>query len=409
MDTAWISSYSGILAVLGAVTSFFFYLERRTGWKFFNYIPPLLFIYLVPVVLSNTNVIPSKSPVYDFMGANILPFFLAVMLLKVNILATVRIMGKGIFVMLLGTLGVVIGAPLAYLLVSSHLGPDAWKAFGALAGSWIGGTGNMLAMTQMVELDESSIEFGYAVIADNAVYLVWLPIMLGSKNLAGVFNRFTRVSEDRLQRMEAAAAELTADKGHMEMRHLLYLVFLGFAVTAVAIWLSGLIPPITTATIANWFGRTPPEEAQAIVSAGTWKILVVTTLGIALSFTKANSIPGSHAISMACVYLFVARMGAKADLSGIGVEVLWFLLGAYLWIFLHGAVILLGARLFRVDVHTAAISSAANIGGAASAPIVAAYHKPALVPVSILMALIGYAVGNPAAFLAALLCRWVGG
>jgi uncharacterized membrane protein len=112
---------------------------------------------------------------------------------------------------------------------------------------------------------------------------------------------------------------------------------------------------------------------------------------------------------MACVYLFVARMGAKADLSGIGVEVLWFLLGAYLWIALHGAVILLGARLFRVDVHTAAISSAANIGGAASAPIVAAYHKPALVPVSILMALIGYAVGNPAAFLAALLCRWVGG
>jgi uncharacterized membrane protein len=397
MDSAWISSHSGVLAVLGAVTSFFFYLEKRTGWKLFNYIPPLLFIYLVPVLLSNTSIIPSKSPVYDFMGDNILPFFLAVMLLKVNILATIRIMGKGIFVMLLGTLGVVLGAPLAYALVASHLGPDAWKAFGALAGSWIGGTGNMLAVTQMVELDESSIEFGYAVIADNAVYLVWLPIMLGSKNLAGVFNRFTRVSDERLQRMEAAAAELTADKGNIEMRHILYLVFLGFAVTALSIWISGIIPPVTTST------------GQTIISAGTWKILVVTALGIGLSFTRANSIPGSHAISMACVYLFVARMGAKADLSGIGVEVLWFLLGAYLWIALHGAVILLGARLFRVDVHTAAISSAANIGGAASAPIVAAYHKPALVPVSILMALIGYAVGNPAAFLAALLCRWVGG
>ena len=114
-------------------------------------------------------------------------------------------------------------------------------------------------------------------------------------------------------------------------------------------------------------------------------------------------------MSMAIVYLFVARMGAKADLSGIGIEVLWFLLGAYVWIFIHGSIILLGARLFRVDVHTAAIASAANIGGAASAPIVAAYHKPALVPVSILMALIGYAIGNPAAFLAALLCRWISG
>jgi uncharacterized membrane protein len=397
MDSAFISSAAGVLAVLGAVTSFFFWIEKRTGWGFFNYVPPLLFIYLVPVALSNTGFIPSKSPVYDFMGANLLPFFLTIMLLKVNILATVRIMGKGIFVMLLGTVGVVLGAPLAYALVGHHLGPEGWKAFGALAGSWIGGTGNMLAVTQMVDLDESSLEFGYAVIADNAVYLVWLPIMLGSKNLAAVFHRFTNVSQERLHRMEAAAEDLVGDKGHMQMRHILYLVFFGFAVTAIAIWLSGIIPPITNST------------GQAIVSAGTWKILIVTVLGILLSFTRAHDIPGSHALSMACVYLFVARMGAKADLSGIGVEVLWFLLGAYVWIFLHGGIILLGARLFRVDVHTAAISSAANIGGAASAPIVAAYHKPALVPVSILMALIGYAVGNPAAFLAALLCRLVAG
>ncbi len=111
---------------------------------------------------------------------------------------------------------------------------------------------------------------------------------------------------------------------------------------------------------------------------------------------------------MALVYLFVARMGAKADLSNLDAAVFWFLLGAFVWIFIHGGVLLAAARLFRVDVHTAAIASAANIGGAASAPIVAAYHKPALVPVSILMALLGYAIGNPAAYVAALLCRWSG-
>ena len=110
---------------------------------------------------------------------------------------------------------------------------------------------------------------------------------------------------------------------------------------------------------------------------------------------------------MALVYLFVARMGAKADLSNLSTSVLWFLLGAYIWIFIHGFFLVGAARLFRVDVHTAAISSAANIGGAASAPIVAAYHKTSLVPVSILMALLGYAVGNPAAILAATLCKWV--
>jgi uncharacterized membrane protein len=107
---------------------------------------------------------------------------------------------------------------------------------------------------------------------------------------------------------------------------------------------------------------------------------------------------------MALVYLFVARMGAKAVIAGLAGQAIPFVVGGYIWIFIHGAFILLAARLFRIDVHTAAISSAANIGGAASAPIVAAFHDERLVPVSILMALIGYAVGNYGAFAAAWLC-----
>lgn len=397
MTTALISSPAGVLAVLAGIAALFFWLEKRTGWRLFHFFPPLLFIYLLPVLLSNTGVIPSKSPVYDFLGSDLLPFFLAVMLLEVNLLATVRVMGKGLFVMLLGTLGVVIGAPLAFAVVKSGLGPDAWKAFGALAGSWIGGTGNMLAVAQMVGLDDHSVQYGYAVIADNAVYLIWLPIMLSSKNFADRFHRFTGVSPDRLERMEAAAQELTADKGPVAMRHLLYLAFLGFAVTAIATRVAGVIPPL------------PLGAEQPLFTAGTYKILLVTILGISLSFTPASRIPGSHVLSMAIVYLFVARMGAKADLSGVTGAVGWFLLGAYLWIAVHGLFLVVAARVFRVDVHTAAIASAANIGGAASAPIVAAYHRPSLVPVSILMAMVGYAVGNPAAFAAALLCRWVSG
>ena len=390
MADVLITSPAGILAVLAAICSFFFFLEKLTGWKLFNYLPPLIFIYVIPVFLSNLSLIPASSPVYDFMGDNLLPMFLIIMLLEVDLLTTVRVMGKGVFVMLIGTLGVVVGAPIAYAIVNTGLGPDAWKAFGALAGSWIGGTGNMLAVAHMVHLDESSIQFGYAVIADNAVYLIWLPIMLGSKNLAGWFERFTRVPTDRLERMEEAAQKLNADKGKVEMRHYLYLAFLGFAGTALATWLAGLIPAL------------PPY-----LTTSSYRILLVTAIGIFLSFTRANKIPGSHALAMALIYLFVARMGAKADLSNISMAVFWFLLGAYIWIFIHGAFLVTAARLFKVDVHTAAIASAANIGGAASAPIVAAYHRPALVPVSILMALIGYAIGNFAAFIAANLCQWV--
>ncbi len=390
MTDALISSPAGILAVLAAICSFFFFLEKKTGWKLFNYLPPLIFIYVLPVVLSNLSLIPNSSPVYDFMGDNLLPMFLVIMLLEVDLLATFRVMGKGVFVMLAGTLGVVIGAPIAYAIVNVGLSPDSWKAFGALAGSWIGGTGNMLAVANMVHLDESSVQFGYAVIADNAVYLIWLPIMLASKNFAGWFQRFTGVSSDRLERIEKAAEQLNADKGKVEMRHYLYLALFGFAGTALATWLAGLIPVL------------PPY-----LTTSSYRILLVTVIGILLSFTRASKIPGSHALAMALVYLFVARMGAKADLSNISLSVFWFLLGAYIWIFIHGGFLLAAAKVFKVDVHTAAIASAANIGGAASAPIVAAYHRPSLVPVSILMALIGYAVGNFAAFVAANFCQWV--
>ena len=368
MTQTIISSPAGILAVLAAVTSFFFYLEHKTKWGFFNYFPPLIFIYLLPVVFSNSGLIPSKSPVYDFMGSNLLPMFLVIMLLEVDILATVRVMGKGIFVMLLGTVGVVIGAPIALFIVKHGLGPEAWKGFAALAGSWIGGTGNMAGVAMAYDLDESSLDFGYAVITDNAVYLIWLPIMLASKNFAAKFNKFTGITKDRLDKMHKAAEELVIDKGKMEMRHVLYLIFYGFAVTALATWLAGFITP------------------TSVFSANTYKILLVTVFGIGLSFTPASKIPGSHAIAMALVYLFVARMGAKADLSNLSVSVFWFVLGGYIWIFIHGFFLVGAAKLFKVDVHTAAIASAANIGGAASAPIVAAYHKPTLVPVSILMA-----------------------
>jgi uncharacterized membrane protein len=397
MHESLITSPAGVLAVLAAVTSFFFFLEKKTAWKFFNYFPPLIFIYLIPVALSNAGVIPTKAPVYDFMKGNILPMFLVIMLLDVDILATIRVMGKGVFVMLTGTLGVVIGAPIGFFIVKHGLGPEAWKGFGALAGSWIGGTGNMAAVAIALDLDESTLDFGYAVIADNAVYLIWLPIMLASKNFAGWFNRFTGIAKGRLEAMEKAAAELTTDKGKVEMRHYLYLAFFSFGVTALSTWIAGILPLPSPNT---WLG--------AVLSFNTYKILLVTLFGVILSFTRASKIPGSHALAMALVYLFVAQMGAKADLSNLSVSVFWFLLGAYIWIFIHGAFLVTAAKIFKVDVHTAAISSAANIGGAASAPIVAAYHRTTLVPVSILMALLGYAIGNPAAILAATLCKWVG-
>jgi len=399
MGNALISSPAGVLAVLAGVTSLFFFLERKTRLRFFNYFPPLIFIYLVPVALSNTGVIPNTSSVYTFMRQSVLPMFLVLMLLKVDFLATVRAMGRGVLVMLLGTLGVVVGAPIALLIVRHGLrtlGPDAWKGYGALAGSWIGGTGNMAATAVALGLDDKSLAFGYGLLSDNAVYLVWLPLLLMSKNFAGWFHRFTRVPDGHVESVHEAAGKIKTDSAAPAMVHYLYLAFIGFGVTALSAWLAGYLPEIP---------RGP--DTTPFITTGTWNILIVTFFGILLSLTRASRIPGSHALSMALVYLFVARMGAIADLSRLDSSILWFLLGAYIWIFIHGFFLVGAARLFKVDVHTTAIASAANIGGAASAPIVAAHHNPVLVPVAILMALIGYAIGNPAAIFTGLLCKWV--
>jgi len=377
------------LAVLAGVAGLFFFLERQFRWKIFEYLPPLIFIYTIPVALGNTGVIQQTGPLYDGLKTHALPVFITLMLLEIDFVAVVRVVGRGILVMLMGTVGVVIGAPVAFLVFKRFLGPEAWTGFGALAGSWIGGTGNMAAIA--VAIKTPSEEFGLAVIADNLVYLIWLPLLLGSRAWASKFQRFTRADPDRVERMEAAVSRMKKKSKEVEMYHLIYLVFIGLAVA----WIASFLAP-----------RLP--EIGPVITASTWKILLVTTLGILLSLTPARRIPGSHAVAMAIVYIFVASMGAQATLSGFA-QAPAFIAAAYVWIAIHGIFCLVGARLFRVDVHTAAIASAANIGGAASAPIVAAYHRETLIPIAVLMAIVGYALGNYLGLLTAQLCYWIGG
>jgi uncharacterized membrane protein len=396
MNNALISTPVGVMAVLVAVVSFWFWLEKKSNWKIFNYLPPLIFIYATPVLLSNTGLIPYHSAAYDFLRMYGLPVFICLMLLKVDVLGAVRIMGKGVFVMLIGSVGVVIGGFLAYLLGQSISTPegfpiqfplpeDSWKAFGTLSGSWIGGTGNMTAAH--AALEGSGEHMTMAAAADQMVYLIWLPLLLGSKAFAARFNRWMRVPADRIEMMDRAAANLDQREEAPSMISLLYLALIALSFTWISLELSEVLPPIMIG------GAT-------VISASTWVILLITTLALIASTTPARKLPAAHSIAMAIIYVYVARIGATMDLSSASLETMGaFILMAYVWIAIHGVFILFGAWLFRVDVHTLAIASAANIGGAASAPIVAAHHRESLVPASILMAMIGYALGNYLAIL----------
>jgi uncharacterized membrane protein len=195
------------------------------------------------------------------------------------------------------------------------------------------------------------------------------------------------VNNKRIRMLETMRTETEQKRESVKMRHFLYLLLLGLLCTWIAQYLSGHLP-----------------ELKPVLTASSWKILLITTMGLLLSLTPARNIPASHELAMALVYIFVANMGAKADISGLSASAGWFILACYIWIAVHGTFCVLGAFLLKVDIHSTAIASAANIGGAASAPVVAAHHNEKLVPASILMALIGYAIGNYGALLAAWLC-----
>ncbi len=392
-----ISSPIGVLAVLCIVAAFFFLLAQLSGAKLFNYVPPLLFIYATPVFLNNFGVIPSDSIIYSGLSQFALPVFIVLMLVKVNVPAVIRVMGKGVLVMLMGTAGVMVGGVVAYLFVHRWLSDDAWKAFGTLAGSWIGGTANMLATKEM--LGASDAQLGLAVIADNVIYIVWLPLLLMSRDYAEKFNKWARVPADRLAAMDAAADLHAEDDVAPSMAQYLYLAAVVFGVAAVG---HALAPQL-----ADWIASTSPALA-GVFSETTTRILLVTTLALLLSTTAASKLPNSTAIGTALVYIFVAGMGARASVAGLA-EAPAFVLGAFIWILIHGLFCLAGAWIFRVDIHSVAIASAANIGAAASAPIVAAHHRPNLVPASILMALLGYALGNYLAPLTGQLARIAAG
>ncbi|MFQ6004161.1 MAG: DUF819 domain-containing protein [Woeseia sp.] len=393
MSEALVSSPGGVLAILCAVAAFWFYIDQVTQWKLFQYVPPLLFIYATPVFLNNLDIIPSGSAIYSGLSKYALPVFIVLMLLKVNVQAAVRIMGKGVLVMLMGTAGVIAGAVIAYAVVHRWLAPDAWKGFGALAGSWIGGTGNMAAASEM--LGTPAEQFGLAVLADNVVYIVWLPLLLASRNFADRFNAWAKVPEDRVRMMDSASAAAVEEERMPAMRDYIYLAAIAIAVTWLA---SNLASIFFNAMMQNY------PSLETLLSESTWRILLITTIALALSATPVSRLPNATAIGTALIYVFVAGMGARASIEGFG-QAPAFLLGAFIWIFIHGGFCLAGARLFKVDVHSVAIASAANIGAAASAPIIAAFHRPSLVPVSILMALLGYAMGNYLAPLAGHLAR----
>ncbi len=374
-----------VMAVIIMIPVFFVWLEKRTRWKIFDFLPAIIWIFLMPIFMSNAGVIPKASPVYDTFKSFAVPLFIVLMLLDIDIRQAMRVAWRGAGVLVVGSLGIVVGAVVSFYAFRWGLPAAAWSGFGALAGSWIGGTGNLAAVAESLKTPHEFV--GVVVIVDNFVYLVYFPIILTCKSWSGWFNRFSRVSQEQIDHIVEATQEVEKKTHEVHFKDILTL--LGFALSAIV--------------VADLVSRLLPEMPP-VLTQKTWAMLLVTTLGIALSATPLRKVPGTEPLSMTFVYIYMTMIGATADLSKLG-GAQWFLVAGFVCIAVHFLFITLAARLFRVDVSMAAVASVAAVGGAASAPVAAGFHREELVPVSIMLALIGYALGNYLGVLTALLCH----
>jgi uncharacterized membrane protein len=385
-----------LCVLLGLLATLFFVAAHARYGRIFKVVPLLVFAYFVPTLLSNTGVIPLESPLYTFIRSWLLPASLVLLVLCADIPSILRLGRPALILFLAGTASVVLGGPIAYLalgwLVPAELGDEAWKGLAALSGSWIGGGANFIAVGESVGASESTIAM--MVVVDVAVANVWMAVLLYFSGRADAMD--ARIGADRraIDAVQRAVVQFQDEVARpTNLKDLLAILFLAFGTTAAATALASRLPDIGT-----------------VINGFTWVVLLVTTAALALSFTRLRRLDGAGATSIGTVflYLLIASIGAQAQFSEVVKAPGLVAVGA-LWIGIHALVILVVRRLLRAPIFFAAVGSQANIGGAASAPIVAAAFHPALAPVGVLLAVGGYVLGTYGGLLCAVLLQLVHG
>lgn len=401
-----ITSNIGVLATLMLVLAALFgFNATKAGGKFFSIVPLLVFCYFVPTTLTTLGILPDDSPVYAWIKGYLLPASLVLLILALDLPGIARLGPKAIIMLLAGTAGVVVGGPLAFLLVSSvlpesaALPPDTWQGLTALSGSWIGGGANMVALGQIA--GTTSDMFGLMVIVDVAVANVWMGVLLFLAGKHQIIDKWTGANTDAIEDLKRRVAEFQ-DKASRNPTLADYLVMLAIAFggTWIAIVLGEVLAPAIS------IGADTAGNPEPLFSATVWKFILVTTLGLVLSLTKAREYDGAGASKIGSVflYLLVASIGAHADFGKMFAEpaALALIAVGALWMLIHVAVLLTVGKIIRAPIFYVAVGSQANIGGAASAPIVASAFHPTLAPVGVLLAVAGYVLGT----YAGLLCMW---
>ncbi len=397
-----------VLGLLISVLALVFATERMAFFRpFYRYVPALLLCYFVPSLLNTFGLISGEvSQLYPVASRYLLPASLVLLTLSIDLPGVRRLGPKALVMFLVGTLGIVLGGPLAILIFSAvapsvvgGVGPEAtWRGLATIAGSWIGGGANQTAMKEV--FGASDALFSAMIAVDVLVANFWMAFLLYGAGIADRVDRWFGADSSAIHDLQRRVADYQARTARTAgLADLMLIGAAGFGVTALA--------HLGADTIAPWIARTAPQLADYSLTSGFfWLILLATTGGLLLSFTPARQLEGVGAsrVGSLLLYVLVATIGMKMDITATLRQPGLFLVGL-LWMLLHVLILLGVGRLIRAPFFFTAVGSQANVGGAASAPIVASAFHPALAPVGVMLAVLGYALGTYAAYFCALLMQ----
>ena len=384
--------------------------SNHPHWKkFYKYFPALLLCYFIPSVFNSLGIISGKdSNLYFVASRYLLPASLVLLTISVDLPAIKRLGSKAVIMFFTGTVGIVLGGPLSILLASmiapdlvGGQGPEAvWRGFATVAGSWIGGGANQAAMKEIFDVRDSL--FSAMIAIDVIVANIWMAILLYGTGMDEKINKWFDADvssiDDLKLKMEQYKEQIMRIP---ETNDTMRVLAIGFGITGIA--------HLGADTIAPAIKNAAPELARFSLTSGFfWLIVISTTFAILLSFTKVREIEGVGAsrIGSVFIYILVATIGMKMDILSIFDNPSLFIIGL-IWMTIHAILLIIVAKIIKAPFFFLAVGSKANVGGAASAPILASAFHPSLAPVGVLLAVMGYAIGTYGAWLCGILMQVV--
>ena len=411
--TALVTNDAVVLGMLALILGAVFWasnLKSAGVQKFFSIIPALLLCYFLPSLLTTFGIVdPETSQLYFVASRYLLPAALILLTLSADLPETMRLGPKALIMFFTGTLGVMIGGPVAIWLTSLLApdllgsGPEAiWRGMATVAGSWIGGSANQTALYEIFGAGPDVFSIWIAV--DVIVANIWMAVVL--------WIAANQVKVDRWLKADASAVEAVREKAEAyelanaripTLKDLMFIAAVAFGGVGIS---HALADPLST-----WFGEAYPQlDRLSLNSSFFWVVLIATVIGVILSFSGARKLqgPGAAKVGSVFIYILVATVGMNMNIAAIVESPVYFLIGG-LWMLIHVLLMFGMARLIRAPSFFLGVGSMANIGGAASAPVAAAAFHPSLAPIGVLLAVLGYIIGTAAGWATGLMMAQIGG